>query len=206
MYTGVCPWKADASDCTIEEKPAASGRGLLYLMNSFLDAAESVLAIYGVWPHGDLEAFEHPRPEGHDDNGVYDFLHINPERYANLTNDANMVFMEKSFNGNLYQGLHYTEQLFNHEMDRLLEKGVEENDILFSFFVLVLTIGFYMMTFRRSIQWGHWQIQRARETVMQIPFVLLNENERTVIKEHFVPVEDALEDDGDFLTRSESRG
>jgi len=87
-------------------------------MNSFLDAAESVLAIYGVWPHGDLEAFEHPRPEGHDDNGVYDFLHINPERYANLTNDANMVFMEKSFNGNLYQGLHYTEQLFNHEMDR----------------------------------------------------------------------------------------
>jgi len=128
----VCP---DDLHCCVPEKPGASGRGLLYLHNSFIDAAESILLRFGVPPKGDLTAFEHLRLDTHHD-ADFDEVHVHFDMMELLDTDADMTFMLACFNGELFTGLKYVETLFDHEMDAILDGAVHDNDFLFGLYVI----------------------------------------------------------------------
>ncbi|KAJ1478724.1 hypothetical protein T484DRAFT_1960560 [Baffinella frigidus] len=105
MYDKGCPWREDASNCSIPIYPDAASGGLYALSLQFMESVNTILTRYAPADRSTWES-------------VWDL----PEREALLHSDDSLKFVLSQFDGDLYKGYIEIVQIVEHEMANHLDQ------------------------------------------------------------------------------------
>jgi hypothetical protein len=152
---------ADGAKCVNPAKPSLGRGGLSSVLVSFENALESVLTRYGLPPDyesgkdlltyhedalGDLGAeSEHVAKAW--------TVHVQHDKVEKLLHDQDVAYVLASMDsdGYLSQGLLFVMELFDHELDLILEEAVALNELLFALYVVTLAVFFWWFLFRKTV-------------------------------------------------------
>eukprot|EP00961_Rhodomonas_salina_P231250 3123592-Rhodomonas_salina.1 len=162
-----CPWREDPTDCStpgMEGRGDVNQHGLQYLLISFFDAIETVLARYAPTSSADFNM----------DFRTHDDI-ASPSEYANiegsaakrglLSSDPDVKFILSGFAGDVFNGLGMMLSLFHDETADVLASTHVETRLLFAIYVSVVAIGFYHFLFRRTIRVALGEVDKTRSMV-----------------------------------------
>eukprot|EP00961_Rhodomonas_salina_P226406 3061034-Rhodomonas_salina.1 len=170
MYGNGCLWREDPTDCSspdMDGRHDVSEHGLQYLLKSFEDAVEKVLARYAPGMGENREWLEH-RPEVATAD-MFASVHTVDARVALLTSDPDLKFIMAAFNGDVTMGLGEMLTIFHEETAHVLQTAQSELQLLFGLYVSAVGLLFYALLFRRTITLALCEVYRARGLVMAMP-------------------------------------
>eukprot|EP00961_Rhodomonas_salina_P149641 2014633-Rhodomonas_salina.1 len=85
-----------------------------------------------------------------------------------------MYVRSQNFDGDLYQGYTLIVQIFDRELQAVIDSAMNDNKALFIVFVLVTFVGVYWIIFLHSVKEAFNEGAKARTFVARIPAHTLN--------------------------------
>jgi len=108
------------------------------LYRTFFDAVERVLIRYGPEEEDYATDFKmNPRPFNVLEDEYFKTLHVHPARMLMLERDPDVVFILHCFDGDLFVGFEMVVEIFNDEINAVMEKAIEDNKLLFCVYLAV---------------------------------------------------------------------
>eukprot|EP00287_Rhodomonas_sp_CCMP768_P016672 CAMPEP_0196760700 /NCGR_PEP_ID=MMETSP1091-20130531/105366_1 /TAXON_ID=302021 /ORGANISM="Rhodomonas sp., Strain CCMP768" /LENGTH=255 /DNA_ID=CAMNT_0042109617 /DNA_START=38 /DNA_END=802 /DNA_ORIENTATION=+ len=198
MYDEGCPWREDPEDCTTQGMPGradVSQHGLQYLLVSFYDAVELVLARYS--PPGHVFSMEFRTHA--EVVAASDFVRVETraERVALLQSDPEVKFVVASFAGDAFNGLGAILGLLHDETSELLAQAHTELQTLFVVYLCFTAVGFYLLLFRSTVALASGEVHKTRELVTMMPLHTLKPEEVHRVIDRFAPPTSSADDDRD---------
>mmetsp|Transcript_84143 Transcript_84143/g.126148 ORF Transcript_84143/g.126148 Transcript_84143/m.126148 type:complete len:145 (-) Transcript_84143:198-632(-) len=121
-------------------------------------------------------------------------VRLRADRVLKLEDDEDLKYVLASTDGYLAQGLTYVMELFEYELDLILEEAISLNELLFSLYVVTVVVVFWYFLFNRSMNHAAREAENARELVLKVPLHILTQEEVDGIADFF---KDEDEDDGE---------
>eukprot|EP00961_Rhodomonas_salina_P084515 1135306-Rhodomonas_salina.2 len=162
-----CPWREDPTDCStpgMEGRGDVNEHGLQYLLISFFDAIETVLARYAPGSDADFNMDFRTRSEV-SASSEYTDIKGSAEKRALLASDPDVKFILSAFAGDVFNGLGMTLNLFHDETADVLASTHVETRLLFGIYFAIVALGFYRLLFRRTIRVALGEVEKTRSMV-----------------------------------------
>jgi len=206
MYNEGCPWREDPTDCStpgMEGRGDVNEHGLQYLLLSFFDAVEKVLARYApesALTSASVDMQQFRTHEDVADSSEYTNVQGSAEKRATLESDPDVKFVLSAFAGDVFDGLGMTLQLFYAETSRILARTHVETRLLFGVYFSVVAVMFYHLLFRRTILVATAEVEKTRSMVLEMPTHVLKSDDVRSIVAFFEPAADEEEEqDGEAM-------
>jgi len=182
MYEEGCPWRADPTNCSAEIRPEATGQGLAYLLNSYMDAVEAVLDKHAPIPFVMDESFHSLEQQPSMD---YQSSHFEHERLLILDEDEDVKFVLQEADHDLDTGLEMIVEAFIHETDHLIEASHVELRLLFVVYILCVFLLFFRQLLWRTFQIAISEPVKAKEFMIRFPLHILTQTESEFVSVFF---------------------
>jgi len=174
MYNEGCYWRANPENCSYPLRPGVAAKGLYQVSLAFMNAIESVLDRYGP-PEAKLSPMGPHHRENDDEVHDYDHVVYNATRAKKImTEDRDVAFILDNFDGDLFQGYALIVQIFDEELQGVIQDAMTDNKAIFAVFVLVTFVGVYWMIFLTAVKEAFNEGAKARTFVARIPAHTLN--------------------------------
>jgi len=193
MYRSGCPWRVNATNCSLAIREGATDKGLYFVIMSFQDAVKTVLKRYGTDPDEYSEQFKDTERNPNSDS--FDNLHWAQERIEKLDTDMDVAFVSESFWGDLSQGLAMIMHEFEDEVNGILESALEDNDVLFGIYLSTALILFYGFLFRNTLGLVWAEAEKTRKFILALPTQLLTKDEVFTLMSFFNDIQNDEHDD-----------
>jgi len=202
MYRSGCPWRENATNCSLPIREGATDKGLFFVIMSFQDAIKTVLKRYGVESDEYSDSFKKVDRDANSE--IFDELRVKEDRISLTKSDADVAFVIDSFWGDLNKGLSMIMHQFEEEVNGILESALADNDVLFGVYLSTALILFYGILFRNTLGLVWAEAHKTQRFILALPTQLLSKDEVFTLMSFFNDMQNQDEHD-DLLQNVQNR-